>query len=306
MKQAAVVIGILATLIIVAGCSRGAFEDAAEESAPSQRLMAQAPQADGYAPAAGEAADMATSTTAAGNVALAVAGASQGNPERYLIRNAWLTLETEDPRRTLESIQRSIQDAGGYVSNLSEAQNPYGNRQITLSVRVPESALDAALATLDSLGKVMNKRITTQDVTEEFVDLDARLRNMKRAEERILEHLDRTGDLEDIIKVEHELTRIRQQVEQMEGRLRFLDHRVRYSTIELAIQEKPKAQPVVPAATFSTGQVFSEAVRSLVAWSQGLWSAAIWLGVWAVVWLPVVLVLIFAGRRIRRGFATAK
>lgn len=238
----------------------------------------------------------------AGAVQLALLGAAA--PDRYLIRNATLTIEADEPRAAVAAIQSAVRSADGYVSNLRESQDGLGGVHIGLTVRVPEAALDAALAGMESLGKVLAKNIATQDVTDEFVDLDARIRNMKRAEERILDHLTRTGDLADIISVEHELTRIRDEVERMEGRMRVLDNRIRFSTIELTLQQTPAAQPVTPAATFSSGKVLSDAVRSLVERLQVAWAAAIWLAVWSVLWLPALAAVYLVARRLRKGMAT--
>ncbi|HRK33532.1 MAG TPA: DUF4349 domain-containing protein, partial [Candidatus Hydrogenedentes bacterium] len=113
-------------------------------------------------------------------------------------------------------------------------------------------------------------------------------------------HLNRTAKVEDILRVEQELTRVREEIERMDGRLRYLQDRVSFSTISVNIQEAAKAEPILPAETFSTAQEFSEASRVLVAFLLSLWAMAIWV----IVWLPILgigaAVLYGMIRRIRR------
>jgi hypothetical protein len=132
------------------------------------------------------------------------------------------------------------------------------------------------------------------------VDTDAKARNLKRTEERILDHLNRTGALEDILKVEQELSRYREQIERLEGRLRFLENRVAFSTITVQLTESPKAESLVPPESFSTARVASEATRSLVRFAQALWARLIWIGIWAAVWVPLAIIVWLAARLARR------
>ena len=221
--------------------------------------------------------------------------------DRYLVKNANLTIETEDARKASDMLVAAVEELGGYVSDFREAVDQLGRRSIHVQVRVPAGKFQTSMERLEPLGKVLSRQVTTEDVTEQFVDTDARLRNLKRTEERLLAHLDRTGELEDIVKVEHELTRVREQIEVFEGRLRFLSHRVAFSTINITIQERPKAEPVVPPETYSMAKIASEAARSLIGFFQRLAGRVIWLGIWSVVWVPLLgVVLLLVRRAIRQ------
>lgn len=221
--------------------------------------------------------------------------------DRYLIKTASLTLECEDTRAATTQLLNQIQTAGGYVSNLNESADAIGRRSVTVEVRVPSDRLDGAMSQFESLGKILNKHVTTQDVTEEYVDTDARSRNLKRTEERLLDHLNRAGVLEDVLRVEQELTRVREQIELLDGRLRFLGHRVAFSAISITLVETAKAQPVLPAKSFSTAKEFSVAVRALITFLQAIWTRIIWILVWFPIWLPPVLVPALVYRRTRRA-----
>jgi hypothetical protein len=145
---------------------------------------------------------------------------------------------------------------------------------------------------------VAEKQITAEDVTEEFVDSQAKLHNLQRTELRLLQHLNQTARLSDILLVEREVNRVRGEIEQLQGRLRFLEHRIAFSTITLTLSEAPRPQQVVPEQSYSGGKQASDAMRSLVSFLQVIWTTAIWVAVWAVVWIPAAVVLWLGYRRL--------
>lgn len=230
---------------------------------------------------------------------------ARSKPDRYLIKNATVVIETEDARAATEQLTAALAQVDGYVSDLRESVNAYGKRTVIMQVRIPSDRFDQSMMQVETLGKVLNKQVNTQDVTEQYVDTEARSRNLKRTEERLLDHLSRAGVLEEVLRVEQELTRIREEIERLEGQLRFLADRVAYSTISITLQEAAKSEPVVPAQSFSTGKVFSEAIRSLVGFGQAIWTKVIWILVWSPVWLLPVLAAYFGYRRWRKQQAAS-
>lgn len=191
-----------------------------------------------------------------------------------------------------------LQAAGGYVSSLNEFVDGLGRRSVTIQARVPSDRFDRTVLDLEAMGKVLNKQVTAQDITEEYVDTEARARSLKKTEERLIEHLAKSGVLEDILRVEKELTRVREEIERLDGRLRFLGDRVKYSTITITVQEAPKGETIVPPQTFSTAKELSETLRSMVGFLQGVWSRVIWLMVWSPFWpLPAIAAYVVYRRR---------
>ena len=234
-----------------------------------------------------------------------LANFEQAQPDRYLIKNASLTLEVRDARKTAADLTKAVQAARGYLSDMQESVDALGVRSITVQVRIPAKRFDGAMSDIEALGKIMDRHVGTEDVTEEFVDSQSRLRNLKRTEERLLTHLARTGKLSDTLLVERELTRVRQEVEQLEGRIRYLANRIAYSTIGVTLQEAPKATSPVPTKSFSSGQIASEASRSLVGFLQSIWSLVIWLTVWSPVWIPLGILALLTYRQLRRSESAA-
>lgn len=220
-------------------------------------------------------------------------------PDRYLIKNADYKIEAVDPKQASVQLIASVIAAGGYVANQQESIDTLGRFNISLQVRVPADTLDGTMQGIEALGRVLNKQVSTEDVTEEYIDTDARIRNLKKTEERLLDHLSKSLLMESTLKVEQELTRVREQLERLEGRLKYLSHRVAFSTIHIMFQEKPKAESILPPLSFSSGQVASEAARTLFAFAQALWSKIIWLGIWSPVWGTVLFLFWLVWRFIR-------
>jgi hypothetical protein len=163
-------------------------------------------------------------------------------------------------------------------------------------VRVPVVHFGAFTSAVARLGEVRQNHVGSQDITEEFMDLEARIRNKREEEKRLLKHLaDSTGKLEDILAVEKELSRVRGEAEQMEGRLRFLADRSDLSTVTIEATERKDYKPPV-AATFSTqvGRTFLQSVEALIAFGRAIalllvvlapWTPLIVIGLLALRWL---------------------
>jgi len=234
------------------------------------------------------------------NGAIRGIASSSPQPDRYLIKTAFVSIETDDARKAAADFRAQATALGGFVSNLNEVTDGLGRHLVDIEVRVPADKLDGALQALDAFGKVLNRQVNAQDVTKEYVDNESRIRNLTKTEERLLDHLSKTSMIENTLKIETELNRVREQLELIQGRQRVLSHRVAFSSITATFTEAPKAESVVPAQSFSIGKVSTEAVRSLVEFGRVLIAKLIWIGVWIPVWAPILLVGWLVLRRFAR------
>jgi len=216
---------------------------------------------------------------------------SDGAPDRYLIKNATLTLEAGDVRTVTAKVIADAKVLKGYVSGLHETVDGLGARAVTFVVRVPFTQFDTFLQGFESQGKVLDREVTTEDVTEEYVDTQSKLHNLRATEARLLTHLSKTGKLSDTLLVEKEINRVREEVDRLTGRLKFLAHRISFSTFNITIKETPHAQGITPPETFSAGKVVADAGRSLVGFGQQVLTAAIWILTWSVVWVPPAILV---------------
>lgn len=301
MKTAARLSAVLAALWLVPGCGRPDMGSAVAESADSSKQAAQMPMARmamGGASAGGPPA--AAGEGAPGSPAARLPELQGASSDRYLIREGTVTVQTADVRKAAAEITESATQAGGYVADGSETTDPIQGVAVTLLIRVPAARFDAITSRVTSLGRLIDKRVSAEDVTEEYVDSDSRVRNLKRTEERLLAHLSRTGKLADTLAIERELTRVREEIEQTSGRLRFLSHRIAFCSLTVTLRETARQRPVEPAESWSSRQVASDAGRSLVCFARSIWSMVIWVAIWSPVWALLVGLGVWLVRRGRR------
>jgi len=191
-----------------------------------------------------------------------------------LIRTTSISLRVEDVPKAINQIRQLATSMKGYVSHVSQRQRD-GHWSAQIVLRVPSEQYKETLQHLQKLGQVTDFTEEIEDVTEEFVDIEARLRNLKRSEEHLLELLKRTGKVSELLSVERELSNRRSEIESLEGRLRYLKHRTAFSTIKVTLLEfRPRPLPV---AAFSVVKVISDAFRSVVTTARLLLTAVIWI-----------------------------
>lgn len=159
-----------------------------------------------------------------------------------ILRTAQLTVLTQNLDVARTEMDRIVHRCGGYLGDLSVSTTPNGPRRLTATLRVPASQLDAALTDLMTLGRVESESQSGQDVTSQYVDLEARLGNSRITEQRLVELLrQRTGKLSDVLEVETEISRVREEIERMEGERRLLAKQVEYATLTATVTEEFKA-----------------------------------------------------------------
>ncbi len=157
--------------------------------------------------------------------------------ERKLIKNGDLTFETHDVKKTKAAIAGICKELNAYIS--SENQNNYGERlQYSQTIRVPAGMFDSLMLRIESDAvKIESKNINTQDVTEEFIDVEARLKTKKELEDRYREILKQAKTVQDIISIESQIATVRAEIESMEGRLNYLKNQVSFSTLNVSYYE---------------------------------------------------------------------
>jgi hypothetical protein len=155
-----------------------------------------------------------------------------------IIRVGDARIEVRDIREAVIQLRELAQRVGGHVANSSYHGGRAEIRSATLELKVPATRYDEAVAALDRVGRVEYVNSRAEDAGEEYADASARLANARRLEERLLALLtSRTGKLEEVLAVERELARVRGEIEQIEGRLRYLRTRAALSTLTVTVHE---------------------------------------------------------------------
>jgi hypothetical protein len=242
----------------------------------------------GAAPSRSEAgAAVAPAAPEADRGAVADASNSAQLAERLVIRNANLTLIVQDTQAQIEAVTRLATELNGYIASSSTQKYDEG-LQARMTLRVPSDQLNVALERLRKMAvEVREEQITGEDVTAEYTDLNARLKNLELAETELRERMDQAEDTEAVLAVFNELTRIRGEIEQIKGRIQFLSQSASLATINVTLIPDQLAQPVQVAGWRPEG-VLKSAVEALITALQGLASLAIWL---VVVILPIGLLI---------------
>jgi Domain of unknown function (DUF4349) len=155
-----------------------------------------------------------------------------------VIRTGQAFIEVDKVDPAILKIRQLAAQVGGYIANSSISGGRDQIRQATLELKIPAPRYEQAVGSLSTIGKVETVNSTAQDVGEEFVDVTARVSNARRLEERLITLLStRTGKLDEVLRVERELARVREEIERYEGRLRFLSTRVATSTLTITVHE---------------------------------------------------------------------
>ena len=213
-----------------------------------------------------------------------------------IIRAGQANIEVDSLEPAVTLVRKLAHQLGGYVANTAMQTGRGQLRSATLEVKIPAARFDEALGGLAPIGKLESVNVSAEDVGEEFTDATARMANARRLENRLIELIaTRTGKLKDVLDVEQELARVREEIERYEGRLRYLRAHAALSTLTICVHEPV---PVVGHPGSSVvAEAFKQAWRNfvdLVAWCIRSLGVVVPLGAVATLgWLAV--------RRWRKG-----
>ena len=183
---------------------------------------------------------------------------------RLIVRTGQAGIEVDSLERSMAELRRIVQRVGGFVADASVQSGRNQLRSATLQLKVPASRFDDLTEGLEPLGRLQFVNVSAEDVSEEFVDLTARVANGHRLEDRLVELLrTRTGKLQDVLSVERELARVREEIERMEGRMRFLKTSAQLSTLSVNLYEPAPIVASHPGRSV-IGEAFKTAWRNFV------------------------------------------
>jgi anti-sigma factor RsiW len=225
-----------------------------------------------------------------------------------IIRTAQLSLITKEFDKARSNLEAILKRHRGYLGELKAGGSTGSGRTLTATLRVPADQLDATLTEVKTLGRVESESQSGQDVTSQYVDLQARLSNARNTEQRLTDLLrNRTGKLSDVLEVEQALDRVRGEIEQMEAERKNMSNQVSYATLNATIAEDYKAQlQVVPPSTST--RLSNAAVEGYRSMADGVVSLALFLlsnGPSLLLWGALLfLPARFVWKKVRRSFAS--
>ena len=267
-----------------------------------------------------EATSAASTDAASSPVTLRQVSATSGNaaektmqlaeaaPARMIVRSAELRVVVADTTKAVSAATRAAEGVGGYVAG-SQVWREGELLRARLTLRVPADKLSPALAQLRGIAKrVENETVSSEDVSEEFVDLGARLRNLEATEEELRQLLivarQNARKASDVLEVHQHLTTVRGEIEQIKGRMRYLTQVAAMSSITVEMTPDALAQPVVEPG-WQPLAVARDAARSLIAATQTAVNAAIWLVIYVLPIVAILALIALAARKVLRRMRVA-
>lgn len=208
--------------------------------------------------------------------------------EQKLIKTANIQLEIKDTKNIGEKLNDILKEFHSYISDSREWEDIDKDKYFQFSIRVPQENFDNLISKIKDLGEIKSINISSEDISKEYYDIQARLNSFKKQEERYLDLLNKAINVEEILKVEVELNRIRTSIEQLEGQIRFYDNRVSLATIHLNIN------PVKIIKNNFFYKIFNSFKEAISGFFSSINSIIIFLGVftpWFILFLGIFWLL---------------
>ena len=221
--------------------------------------------------------------------------------ERKIIRNAELDIELEKPSEAYIQISGIANTQGGFIVTSESQQIGENGQRMTVIIRVPAAKFDDTLKQIRALaGRLLREKASGQDVTEEFVDLTARLKAKHALEEQFLEILKKATKVSDMLDVQNNLNNVRTEIERIEGRMRFLENQASLSTITITLQTP---QPLVSGTSRGFMYKLKDAVSDAIEIAQDVFLGLIrFVGLLVPLFIFIVLPLYFVFKLVRRSW----
>lgn len=278
IPKSTLILSLLAGGVIFTSCASIPSSESTNQALPKAQLNNQVADT---APAAPTEASESTSATAQ------AAQLTRSRPQ--LIKKAAIALIVDSVNKSIDAVSQIISQQQGDLIRLEEQQpkNESARHTAMIQLRVPQNLLEPTLEKLAKLGTVESRNITTVDVGDQIVDIQARLSNLRRTESNLQKILDRAASVRDVLSVAKELSNVRQSIEQIDAQLKNLQNQVTYSTITLNLEAAVSGS--VPQRAFGSQMqsAWNNSTRSLAEFSVGLMKLSIWL----IVYSPYLLIL---------------
>jgi hypothetical protein len=287
---------IALTTLCIAGCGANGVPQTSRDAAPNATAVAQ------------QTTPVATAVAAQD---ILPGGNAQGAPisdpadapklQRQIIYDAQVRVVVEDFEGIPESVERLVVESGGFVASAQLRGRSGAPRTGEWKVRLPVGTYPGFLAAARKLGELQSLTATSQDVSDQYYDLEARIHNKQKEEARLLKHLEEnTGKLDEILAVEREVSRVREELERMEGRMRVLRDLVALTTVTLHVDEiKGYVPPQTPTFALRISRAFYGSWTALVAAAQTLVVAGVVIGPWfGTIGIPILGIVAVLRRRI--------
>jgi hypothetical protein len=187
--------------------------------------------------------------------------------DQMIIKTSSITLEVQDISSALDSLKSIAAGHGGYVGSMSVNTQSGDRLYAVLTMRVPASSFDSAIEDIKALGTIRTQSLQAEDVTEEYVDLQARRNALADQLDQYQRIMEKAENVSEILEVQEEIERVQVELDRIDGRLKYLDNRVDYATITVSLREP---EPVGTGDSFSFTSVINEGIAGFLAVTAGI------------------------------------
>ncbi|MBU1151985.1 DUF4349 domain-containing protein [Patescibacteria group bacterium] len=222
--------------------------------------------------------------------------------QRMVVKNGSLSMVVDDVRKSAEDITTFAEGKGGFLvsNNIDKSGLDLSGY---VSIRVPSEFLEETILFVKNLGEIQNEHVNGRDITEQYIDLEAQLKNLRATEDQFLLIMDKAEKVEDILLVQKELGYIREDIERIEGRVKYLKDSVDLSSLTVYLSTNPSTLPVIDEQEeWKVFAVFKDALRSMLDTSKFIVNSLIWFGVY----IPIIAAVLLIAWAVRRHYKKGK
>ena len=217
--------------------------------------------------------------------------------ERIVVEESSMSLVVSEVQETANKVTDKAKAVGGFMVN-SSLNHPEEAPFATVVIRVPADKFRETLEYFRTLAvKVSSENIRGTDVTDQYVDIEARLATLEKTKAKFESIMDQAIEIQDILQIQRELINLQSQIDSLKGTQKYLEQTAKLAKITVYLSSDEFALPYTPAAPFRPSVIFKLAVRSLILTLRGLASRLIWIAVYSVIWLPIILIILFIKKR---------
>ncbi len=218
--------------------------------------------------------------------------------DRMIVRSAYQSAVVEDVQDSVNELHALAERVNGFIVS-SDISGLEHNPHATVSMRFPSESFDTVIMFLHGHAiRIVSESVNAEDVTEQYVDLEARLGNLRASEEQFLAIMERATDIEEVLQVQQQLERVRGEIESVTGRMQYLERTSSLSTLTAYLSVEEEELPVLnPTEKWSPLATVKAAVRELILLGQGALDLVIWAAIFSPIWGAALIGYLFWKRR---------
>lgn len=220
------------------------------------------------------------------------------NSNRLVIQNSSLSLQVKDVRAASERIISYTREIGGFMVN-SYFNNPGESPSATVTVRVPTAQLNPALKYFRDLSiKVVSENLQGEDVTDQYVDNQAKLDTLNTTKAKFQQIMDKATEISDILNIQQQLISIESQIDGVKGQQQYLEKSAELTSITIYLSTDEFSLPYAPSDSWRADIIFKQAVRAVVGTLRQIGTAIIWIAVYSIFWIPALTVILLLKKKL--------